>query len=320
MPIGWWPTRIDMARSGGATGPSAPRVYENRGGWSAWALCAALVLVCTPGARGRALVLGSGGLIGGVLVRQLERAGIGVEQVHNRTHIDLRLPGALDVFNRSGIRYCFFLACEVGGSKFLEDSDRRVQLGILESNLLIYQSVLPWLAAHRVPFVFTSSYLQGTPNSYGVVKRLGEQWVRHMGVGRTFRLWNVYGPEVVGPKSHVLSDWVSGCVSTGAVRSRTNGHEARQFVYVEDVADALVRAMALHPRLPPVTDISSGEWTTMRVVASHLTTAVRATLGLSCEIDFADKPATVRDKLSPKLDGTLHRAWRSRVGLPEGCR
>ena len=187
-----------------------------------------LLLVSVATVRGVVLVLGSGGLIGGVLVRHLVRAGIPVEQVRDRRHIDLRVRGALDVFNRSGIQYCFFLACEVGGSKFLEDSDPRVQLSILESNLRMYQSVLPWLEESRVHFAFTSSYLQGTQNSYGVVKRLGEQWVRHLGLGRTFRLWNVYGPEATGPKSHVLSDWATACVRDGVVNSRTDGHEMRR--------------------------------------------------------------------------------------------
>lgn len=284
------------------------------------AVVLSLLLVSVATVRGVALVLGSGGLIGGVLVRHLVRAGIRVEQVRNRRHIDLRVRGALDVFNRSDIQYCFFLACEVGGSKFLEDSDPRVQLGILESNLRMYQSVLPWLAEHRVPFVFTSSYLQGTQNSYGVVKRLGEQWVRHLGLGRTFRLWNVYGPEATGPKSHVLSDWATACVRDGVVHSRTDGHEVRQFVHVEDVADALVRGMSLHARLPLVSDVSSGEWVAMRVAAAQLEAVVRAVPGLHCHIRFAGVPAAARARLSPQLDGVLHGEWRSRISLPEGAR
>ena len=304
------------------------------------AVVLSLLLASVATVRGVALVLGSGGLIGGVLVRHLVRAGIRVEQVRNRRHIDLRVRGALDVFNRSDIQYCFFLACEVGGSKFLEDSDPRVQLGILESNLRMYQSVLPWLAEHRVPFAFTSSYLQGTQNPYGVVKRLGEQWVRHLGtqnpygaverlgeqwvrhlgLGRTFRLWNVYGPETTGPKSHVLSDWATACVRDGVVHSRTDGHEVRQFVHVEDVADALVRGMSLHARLPIVSDVSSGEWVAMRVAAAQLEAAVRAVPGLHCHIRFAGVPAAARARLSPQLDGVLHGEWRSRISLPEGAR
>ena len=81
-------------------------------------------------------------------------------QVGNRTHLDLRVPGALDKFNGTDVRYCIFLACEVGGSKFIESSEMNVQLGIIESNIRIYQTVFPWLIEHKIPFAFTSSYLQ----------------------------------------------------------------------------------------------------------------------------------------------------------------
>eukprot|EP00960_Hanusia_phi_P068212 766786-Hanusia_phi.AAC.9 len=31
-------------------------------------------------------------------------------------------------------------------------------------------------------------------------------------LGKTLRLWNVYGAEAIGLKSHVLSDWAQQCV------------------------------------------------------------------------------------------------------------
>jgi len=129
------------------------------------------------------LVLGSGGLVGRTLVAWLEDREYTVVHVRNRRHIDLRETGALDVFNETQLAYVFFLACEVGGSKFIENSARDLQIGIIESNIRIYQVVFPWLAARKIPFVFTSSYLHGTANSYGVIKRLGEQWIRNLGPG-----------------------------------------------------------------------------------------------------------------------------------------
>jgi nucleoside-diphosphate-sugar epimerase len=145
------------------------------------------------------------------------------------------------VFNTTKLSYVFFLACEVGGSKFIESSARNLQIGIIESNIKMYQVVFPWLAAHKIPFVFTSSYLQGTANPYGVIKRLGEQWIHNLGgegegLGKTLRLWNVYGSENVGLKSHVLSDWSEQCVRRGFVTARSNGHEIRQFIHAQDVA------------------------------------------------------------------------------------
>jgi hypothetical protein len=112
------------------------------------------------GGAAQVLVLGSGGLVGRTLVAWLEARNYSVLHVRNRRHIDLRVPGALDVFNSTRIAYAFFLACEVGGSKFIESSARDLQLGIIESNVRMYQVVFPWLAAHKVPFTFTSSYLQ----------------------------------------------------------------------------------------------------------------------------------------------------------------
>lgn len=93
----------------------------------------------------------------------------------------------------------FFLACEVGGSKFIDSKDSNVQLQIIESNVKIYQTVFPYLAERKIPFIFSSSYLQFLvrecvlrvlahllivcpistlqQTSYGSVKRLGEAWI-----------------------------------------------------------------------------------------------------------------------------------------------
>ncbi|EKX33445.1 hypothetical protein GUITHDRAFT_166454 [Guillardia theta CCMP2712] len=282
------------------------------------------------------LVLGSGGLVGQEVVRWLRQNGYNIAHVRNRLHIDLRehgfidrkrrkyeltgYLGALGVFNGTKIDHCMFLACEVGGSKFIESSAQNLQLGIIESNLRIYQNVLPWLADRKIPFTFTSSYLQGTENSYGVVKRLGEQWIRNLdGLGKTLRLWNVYGAEAIGLKSHVLSDWAQQCVQQGSATSRTDGLEERQFVHVSDVADALGVAMLHHQALPSETDISTGEWINMRTAANELEMAARQK-SLDCHVSFSETPATHRERLSPKFNSMLHEIWQPQVSLRDGCR
>jgi len=266
------------------------------------------------------LVLGSGGLVGQEVVRWLRQNGYNIAHVRNRLHIDLREHGALGVFNGTKIDHCMFLACEVGGSKFIESSAQNLQLGIIESNLRIYQNVLPWLADRKIPFTFTSSYLQGTENSYGVVKRLGEQWIRNLdGLGKTLRLWNVYGAEAIGLKSHVLSDWAQQCVQQGSATSRTDGLEERQFVHVSDVADALGVAMLHHQALPSETDISTGEWINMRTAANELEMAARQK-SLDCHVSFSETPATHRERLSPKFNSMLHEIWQPQVSLRDGCR
>ena len=271
------------------------------------------------------LVLGSGGLVGRTLVKWLEERDFTVHHVRNRRHIDLRVPGALDIFNSTKLSYVFFLACEVGGSKFIENSARDLQIGIIESNIRMYQVVFPWLAARKIPFVFTSSYLQGTANPYGVIKRLGEQWIHNLGteeagLGRTLRLWNVYGAENVGLKSHVLSDWSEQCVRQGYATARTDGREERQFIHALDVAEALGAAMQHHASLPPESDVSTGTWNDMRVLAGDLLDASKDVLGVACKVQFSEVPAGHRERLSPIFEGNLHRVWKAGISLKMGCK
>jgi nucleoside-diphosphate-sugar epimerase len=267
--------------------------------------------------NGAVLVLGSGGLVGRAVMNWLNERQFRALEVRNRKHIDLRISGALDVFNNSGITYCIFLACEVGGSKFIESSEQDIQVNIINSNLQIYQTVIPWLTERRIPFIFTSSYLQGTENSYGAIKRLGEVWIQNLGgLGKILRLWNVYGPEQVGLKSHVLSDWAHQCAKDGIAQSLTDGREVRQFVHVNDTASACGVGMLNHEDLDMISDVSSGIWVDMRQVADVLNNAS----GGTCTVNFSEREAGYRARLSAQLTGRLHTRWTAAVSLEEGCR
>jgi len=106
------------------------------------------------------LVLGSGGLIGSALTTWLESKGYSVLHVRNRKHIDLTRPGSLDSFEDANVAFAFFLACEVGGSKFINSNDTDIQMKIIENNMRMYHVVFPWLQRRAIPFVFASSYLE----------------------------------------------------------------------------------------------------------------------------------------------------------------
>jgi nucleoside-diphosphate-sugar epimerase len=260
------------------------------------------------------LVLGSGGLIGRHVVAWLREQGFEVLEVRNRTDRDLRVAGALDAFAAERVSFCFFLACEVGGSKFL--TSEAAQRAIVEHNVQIYQTVLPWLAARRVPFVFTSSYLQHQHTPYGAVKRLGEQWVGALGVGRVVRLWNVYGFEPLGPKSHVMGDWVAGCLRDGRLTCLTDGSEERQFLHARDCAAGLGRMMLMYDTLAPVTDISSDRWIALRDLAA----LVSSLSPRACAVAFDPRPSQTRERLAPNTTHAVHRHWVPRVSLAQGVR
>lgn len=108
----------------------------------------------------RTLVLGSGGFLGQRLVEHLEQRGHLVAQVTGREHVDLRSQAALlDFEKREGpFDFVFFIACEVGGAKYLEKEQS--QPAILRHNVQMYESVFPWAKERGIPLLFTSSYMR----------------------------------------------------------------------------------------------------------------------------------------------------------------
>jgi len=107
--------------------------------------------------------------------------------------------------------------------------------------------VFPWAAATGTPLLFTSSSMRHMPSgAYGTVKALGEEYLQALlppSLGRSVRLYNVYGREALSRRSHVLSDWAAQCVREGSIRSLTAAPERRQFLHVHDAAAALVAVM-----------------------------------------------------------------------------
>jgi len=248
-------------------------------------------------AQGGILVLGSGGLVGSALVSALQSLSFRVIEVRNRYDIDLRLDGALEALldleqqREGGIRFCFFLACEVGGSKFLSKTHMQ-QITEMYSERM-QQSAMASLSRRGIPFLFASSQLAVSNNNnnnnnntsklsqYGEVKRRGEELALASG-GKVFRIWNAYGPEPITFKSHVISDWVYKCLLAAEVHSLTDGHESRRFAHVDELAGVLIAMMHNFSQLEPATDLASDRAVTMREVAGIISEEV------PCKIVFPD--------------------------------
>ena len=284
---------------------------------------------------GLILVLGSDGLIGAAVTDWLHTRHYRTLLIHNRSHVDLRSDQALPAHLASlhiqpaDIAYAFFLACEVGGSKFLQSASSATQSSILTHNLAIYQAVLPFLAVHSIPFLFTSSYLSHMNTPYGAIKRTGEQLVRYQSdqpLGRIVRLWNIYGRERVGGKSHVLTDWVVGCATEGAVRSMSDGWEWRQFLHANDTAAAMGGMMEHWQQLPLITDLSSTQWVQMRHVAQLVAQGMPgAEDGGKCATSFSERAEgsggeEVRERQSPDTSSWWWQrsGWRPAVSMQAG--
>lgn len=255
------------------------------------------------------VVLGSGGLIGRDLVVELKEQGETVVELRNRRHVDLRDHKAfldfIETVERDfSISFVYFLACEVGGSKYLYGDD---QTSIITSNVRMYQTLFPWLSSRQIPFLFTSSSLQSQNDPYGVIKRLGENWIESIGIGKSIRLWNIYGVEPHGVRSRVITDWIKGCIDNGEIHSLTDGTEKRQFMYSKDCAKALVIMMRQYEQMDQVTDLSSFQWTLLSDLASIV--ASRSTR--KCVPHFTAKKASVIEPPTPSRESSFYSfGWK----------
>jgi nucleoside-diphosphate-sugar epimerase len=269
------------------------------------AILTLLLLVLLDPILGDILILGSGGLIGSALTEELTSQGYTVLEIKGRNHIDIRNKTAfLQFVQGKQIEFVFFLACEVGGSKFIESSSNQVQRDIIESNLKMYDSVLPWLQQEKIPFLFASSSLQSKRNAYGVIKRLGEIYVEAIGVGKSVRLWNIFGKEPFGLRSRVITDWINGCIRDNKIQALTNGLEFRKFMYSVDCAKGLIKMMEIYPELDQVTDLTSQQWTQMKDLAQIISSQSPR----ECQIEFSDRNANLDRSDPPDTSSALYRS------------
>ena len=230
------------------------------------------------------LVLGSGGMVGTSLVHHLHLRNIAVTEIVNRHHIDLRENGILEkVFPRKAFSFCFFLAFEVGGAKFLDNAEN--DRAINESNTQLYKSIFGFLRQRGIPFIFTSSQQALTNSTYGKMKKLGEEIIAATPTlrGKSVRLSNVYGYEYPGQRSHVIPDAIFACLTKQSFSLLTDGHEERQFIHSDDLAASLANAMANFNDLPNEFSITTPAWSSLRRVMD----IVRAKIP-SCRITFSD--------------------------------
>ncbi|MEK7107276.1 MAG: NAD(P)-dependent oxidoreductase, partial [Patescibacteria group bacterium] len=138
----------------------------------------------------------------------------------------------------------------------------------------------------------------------GVTKRVGEHWTRSLG-GHIARLWNVYGWEPVGEKSHLIPDLIWKGLQGKKVELMTNGEETRQFLYVRDCVEAFVHQFDIGQKHA---DIVSGEWVPVKEVAR----LIGKKLGV--EVVLGTKPGKP-SLYSPEI---LLESWKPRFSLDQG--
>lgn len=209
------------------------------------------------------LVLGGSGLIGSALCQHLKDLGQDVINIDIKEgpEFDIR---TMDLMQYKHVDFVWFLAWDVGGAKFLHAKENL--FNIIRNNTIICEKVFSFLHQTGLPFLFASTQMADTNNTYGITKLLGEEWTRLLG-GKIARFWNVYGWEVPNERSHVIPDLVVKALQTGKIDLMTEGSERRQFVHINDCAKNLVRIKEADEL---DADLTTGEWISIHGLATMI--------------------------------------------------
>jgi nucleoside-diphosphate-sugar epimerase len=192
------------------------------------------------------LVLGSNGQIGYHLCNFLKEEKYFVEKFDIEDHkkYDLRKSNLLLEKKIKDCNYVFFLAFDVGGSRYLKTYQETYDF--LINNLKIMKTVFSSLSKAKTPFLFASSQMSNmTYSNYGLLKLLGERITTKLN-GNFVKFWNVYGIEKNLDKSHVITDFILMALKNKKIRMLTNGNETRKFLYAEDCSAGLEIIMKNH--------------------------------------------------------------------------
>lgn len=209
----------------------------------------------------RILVLGSSGQIGVSLVRYLKKKNYDVIEfdIENNKNEDLRINKILDDI-LPNIDFVFFLAFDVGGSRYLEKYQHTYDF--IDNNIKIMSNTFDSIRKYNKKFIFTSTQMSNMQHSaYGMTKRIGELYTDSLG-GLSVKLWNVYGYETDMEKSHVITDFILMSKKDNLIKMRTDGMEERQFLYSEDCCECLEILMKKYDDIDrkKILHISSFEW------------------------------------------------------------
>jgi len=291
----------------------------------------------------RIYVAGHRGLVGSAICRRLRQDGYSNLIVRGRAELDLFDRPAVDAFFASEKpEYVFLAAAKVGGIlanstypvEFLRDN-LAIQLNVMDAayrngaekiEMLGSSCIYPKLAPQPIKeeYLLTGP-LEPTNEWYAIAKIAGIKLAQAYRQQYGFRAISLMPTNLYGPgdqfdlaKSHVLP-----ALMRKAHEARVNyseemavwgsGNPRREFMHVDDLADAAVFLM-LHYEEPEIVNVGVGTDVSIRELAQLI---CKVTEFKGSLVFDPSKPDGMAQKLLDvsKLTGL---GWRARIGLEQG--
>ncbi len=291
----------------------------------------------------KTLVLGYRGMVGSAVVRRMKDRGLSAPMLAGRAEVDCLNQAAVRAYiAKVEPTSVIIAAAKVGGI----EANRTQMAEFMYENLMLASNVIEAcyrVGVPRVMFLGSSciyprvaeqpiredSLLTGTlePSNegYAIAKIAGMklcQYYRHQ-YGLCYHSvmpTNLYGPgDSYHPKhSHVLPALIRKFEEARVTNARTvllwgTGSALREFLHVDDLADAVLFTMGLDNPLDWV-NVGSGEEVSIRQLAER----VREAVDVDCDIawDSTKPDGTPRKFLDSSLLNGL--GWKANIMLKEG--
>jgi nucleoside-diphosphate-sugar epimerase len=265
-------------------------------------------------------ILGSSGQVGAYLTEYLRNKGHEVTEYDQVLGPQYNLTAIPSTFLESTIKnsdFVFFLAFDVGGSRYLQKYQHTYEF--INNNTRLMANAFDQLHRYNVPFLFASSQMSNMSYSpYGVMKRVGELYTEAM-KGLIVHFWNVYGIEHDPEKSHVITDFISKGFESDTVQMLTDGTESRQFLYAEDCCEALEIIMLNYHDLKTQDKlhVTTHNYDTINEVASVITDCFKS-IGKDVKYQPADTVDSVQLDKKNEADPYILDWWKPKTSLREG--
>lgn len=284
-------------------------------------------------------------MVGSSIVRKLREGGYGNVITRTSDELDLRNQSKVSrFFEEEHPDYVFLAAARVGGiaansadpAGFLYDN-AMISLNVIQSAYQAEVSKLLFLGSSCIyprmaeqPLKEESlltGALEPTNEGYAVAKIVGLKYCEYLNVTRGARFisampCNIYGcgDNYDAASSHVIAGMLRRfheAKESGALQVPVwgSGKAYREFMYVDDLADACIFLMDNYEE-PGFVNVGSG----VDITIAQLAGIVASTIGFEGEIVFdRTKPEGTPRKLLDvsKLESL---GWRCSVGLEEGLR